>query len=49
MPPEIATETAYFLNTSPPTLALVGKGVRFPAGQWIRIADAGVVAWHVEK
>jgi hypothetical protein len=47
--PEIATETAYFLNSAIRVLALVGKGVRFPAGQWIRIASGTVVPWHAEE
>jgi hypothetical protein len=46
--PEIAAETAYFLNTTIPVLALVGKGVRFPPGQWIRIASGTVVPWQAE-
>jgi len=46
--PDIAVETAYFLNTTMPVLALVGKGVRFPAGQWIRVASGTVVPWQAE-
>jgi hypothetical protein len=46
--PETAGETAYFLNTTIPVLALVGKGVRFPSGQWIRIASGTVVPWQAE-
>src|SRR6266480_56717 len=46
--PEIAAETAYFLNTTIPVLALVGKGVRFPPGQWIRVASGTVVPWQAE-
>ena len=45
----IAAETAYYLNSKLPALALVGKGVRFPVGQWIRIADADVRPWHAEE
>jgi hypothetical protein len=46
---ERATETAYFFNSRLPLLALVGKGVRFPSGQWIRIAPATVQPWRVEE
>jgi hypothetical protein len=46
--PQIAAETAYFLNTTIPVLALIGKGVRFPPGQWIRIASGTVVPWQAE-
>jgi hypothetical protein len=46
---ERAAETAYFLNARLPLLALVGKGVRFPAGQWIRIAPATALPWRVDE
>jgi hypothetical protein len=36
---EVTGETAYYLNAALSTVALIAKGVRFPAGQWIRIAD----------
>lgn len=49
MPIERATETAYFLNTRLPLLALVGKGIRFPRGQWIRIAPATALPWRVDE
>ncbi|HME90079.1 MAG TPA: hypothetical protein VKE49_01560 [Myxococcaceae bacterium] len=45
----IAAETAYYLNSKLPALALVGKGVRFPAGQWMRVADVNVRPWHAEE
>jgi hypothetical protein len=45
---ERAAETAYFLNTRLPMLALIGKGVRFPRGQWIRIAPATALPWRVD-
>src|SRR3989449_6139549 len=45
----MAQETAYYLNTRVPRLALIAKGVRFPAGQWIRIAGGSVMPWHVEE
>ena len=47
--PDVAVETAYFLNTTIPVLALVGKGVRLPAGQWIRVASGTVVPWQAEE
>src|SRR6267378_6446927 len=39
---------AYYLNSKIPALALVAKGVRFPAGMWIRVAESTVPAWQVE-
>ncbi len=45
---DVAAETAYYLNSKIPALALVAKGVRFPAGMWIRVAKATVPAWQVE-
>ncbi|TMB20629.1 MAG: hypothetical protein E6J65_16545 [Deltaproteobacteria bacterium] len=45
----MAQETAYYLNTRLPRLALIAKGIRFPAGQWIRIAGGSVMPWHVEE
>jgi hypothetical protein len=41
-------ETAYYLDTRLPRLALIAKGIRFPAGQWIRVAGGTVAPWHVE-
>jgi len=46
---DVAAETAYYLNSKIPALALVTKGVRFPAGMWIRVAEARVPAWQVEE
>ncbi|HET7785702.1 MAG TPA: hypothetical protein VFL36_07000 [Myxococcales bacterium] len=46
---ERAVETAYFFNSRLPLLALVGKGVRFPPGQWIRIAPGTAQPWRVEE
>jgi len=46
---DVAAETAYYLNSKLLALALVGRGVRFPAGQWLRIADAEVRPWHAEE
>ena len=42
MPSKFAPETAYYLYRSAPTLALIGKGVRFPPGEWLRIANGTV-------
>ncbi len=47
--PDVAQETAYFFNRTIPAVALIAKGVRLPAGKWIRIADARVVPWLVEQ
>lgn len=47
--PEVAQETAYYLNTKILAVALIAKGVRFPAGRWIHAADAKVLAWQVEE
>ncbi len=44
----VADETAYYLNSTVPSVALIAKGVRFPAGVWIRVADASALAWQVE-
>jgi len=32
-----AGETAYYINGKLPRIALIGKGVRFPKGQWVRL------------
>ena len=47
--PEAAENTAYYLNTAIPAVALVSKGVRFPSGTWRWVADASALAWHVEE
>jgi hypothetical protein len=44
-----AGETAYFLNRRLPRIALIGKGVRFPPGEWIRIATGHAQPWQVEE
>jgi hypothetical protein len=49
MPSKFAPETAYYLYRSAPTLALIGKGVRFPPGQWLRVADGTVEPWVAEE
>jgi hypothetical protein len=46
---ESAIETAYYLNGKLGRLALIAKGVRFPAGRWIRIAGAATLPWYVEE
>jgi hypothetical protein len=43
-----ASETAYYLNGKLPRLVLLAKGVRFPAGTWIRVADSMLAPWEVE-
>jgi hypothetical protein len=45
----MAPQTAYYLNTTLPRLALIAKGVRLPAGQWIRVAEGTIRPWHVEE
>jgi hypothetical protein len=46
--PKMAEETAYYLNGKIPAVALIAKGVRFPDGKWIRVANASALAWQVE-
>jgi hypothetical protein len=46
---EYADETAYYLNGRLRQIALVAKGVRFPAGRWIRMAGEVVPPWHVQE
>jgi hypothetical protein len=43
-----AGETAYYLNGKLPRLVLIAKGVRFPPGTWIRVADSRLAPWEVE-
>jgi hypothetical protein len=43
-----AGETAYYLNGKLPRLVLIAKGVRFPPGTWIRVADGKMAPWEVE-
>jgi hypothetical protein len=45
---DVAEETAYYLNSKFPALALIAKGVRFPAGTWMRVAEPTVPVWQVE-
>ena len=44
-----AGETAYYLSGKLARLALIGKGVRFPAGTWIRVADGTFAPWQAER
>jgi len=44
-----ADETAYYLNGRLPRLILIARGVRFPAGTWIRVADGQLAPWEVES
>ncbi len=46
---DVADQTAYYLNSKIPALALIAKGVRFPAGKWMRVAEATVPVWKVEE
>ena len=46
---EVAKETAYYVNPRLSCVALIAKGLRFPSGTWIRIADASLPAWRVEE
>jgi hypothetical protein len=43
-----AHETAYYLNGKLARLAFIAKGVRFPAGRWIRVAGGTVLPWYAE-
>jgi len=47
--PEVADETAYYLNRKVPVMALVTNGVRFPAGTWMRVARASTPTGQVEQ
>ena len=47
--PEVARETAYYLNLKARVVALISEGVRFPRGRWIRVADGSALAWLVEE
>jgi len=44
--PGCAEETAYYLNGKLPQLALIAKGVRFPPGNWLRVAEMDVVQFE---
>src|SRR2546426_434692 len=45
----ISLETAYFVNGELPCVALIAKGVRFPPGKWVRLADGNVLPWMAEQ
>jgi phytoene dehydrogenase-like protein len=47
--PGVAEETAYYFNIEIPAVALIAKGVRFPAGSWSAIADASALTWRIEE
>jgi hypothetical protein len=47
--PGCAEETAYYLNGKLPRLALIAKGVRFPPGKWLRLADGVLPPWEAEN
>jgi hypothetical protein len=47
--PAYAGETAYYLNGKLPLLALIAKSVRFPPGNWLRIADGLLPPWEAEN
>jgi hypothetical protein len=47
--PDVADETAYYFNRKIPAVALIARGVQFPAGPWLRVADATALAWQVEQ
>jgi hypothetical protein len=38
--PAYCRETGYYLNGKLPGIALIAKGVRFPAGRWLRFIGA---------
>ena len=47
--PDVADETAYYFNSKIPAAALIAKGLRFPAGRWLWIADATATTAYVEE
>jgi hypothetical protein len=38
--PGYSKESGYYLNSKLPQIALIAKGVRFPAGRWLRFIGA---------
>ena len=46
--PRCAEETAYYLHGKLPRLALIAKGVRIPAGNWLRVAAGFLPPWEAE-
>ena len=47
--PDFADETAYYFDKNSAAVALIANGVRFPAGTWVRVANAGVPPDQVER
>jgi hypothetical protein len=47
--PDVPDVTAYYFNKKIPAVALIAKGVRLPAGEWIRVASATALAQEVEQ
>ena len=47
--PEVAPETAYYLNLKTRVVALISQGVRFPRGRWTPVAEGSALSWLVEK
>jgi hypothetical protein len=47
--PIFADETAYYFNRKIHAVALVSNGVRFPAGTWMRFANASASPGQVEQ
>jgi len=47
--PDVPDEAAYYLNRKIPAVALIAKGVRLPAGKWIRVASATCSCPKVEQ
>jgi hypothetical protein len=46
--PKVADVTGYYLNSKLQTLALIAKGVPFPAGKWMWVAEPSAQFWLVE-
>jgi len=49
MPPPVSDETACFVNSAIPCVALIAKGVRIPPGQCVRFATGTVLPWLAEQ
>ena len=47
--PAYSRETGYYLNGKLPRIALIAKGVRFPAGRWLRFIGATTDADLVQE
>jgi hypothetical protein len=46
---DVAVETAYYFNEMLLAVALIAKGVRFPAGRWMRVVTGRVQRENVEE